>query len=163
MLIVVLYFGCRISSPEHLTMITKTSAASTIFGANIELLAYKKGYWDLEIKANSFLHLWSLGVEEQFYIFWPFFITICMNKLPLNKLLYIMMVFTLSSFCFNIFASFYISDKFDFYFPLCRFWQMSIGGLIVFDRFSFKSKITQNTAMISAILGMCLWTLFFTE
>lgn len=44
-------------------MITKTMAASTIFGANIELLLYDNGYFDLDVKKNPLLHLWSLGVE----------------------------------------------------------------------------------------------------
>jgi len=38
-------------------------AASTIFGANIEILSYKNGYFDVDVKTNPLLHLWSLGVE----------------------------------------------------------------------------------------------------
>jgi peptidoglycan/LPS O-acetylase OafA/YrhL len=44
-------------------MATKTMAASSIFGANIEIMLYKKGYFDPDVKKNPLLHLWSLGVE----------------------------------------------------------------------------------------------------
>lgn len=79
-LLFVLYLGIKYSEAQHLEMLTKTMAASTIFGANIEILTYKEGYFDADVKTNPLLHLWSLGVEEQFYIFWPFLITIILTK-----------------------------------------------------------------------------------
>jgi peptidoglycan/LPS O-acetylase OafA/YrhL len=36
--------------------------ASTVFGANFQLLTYEKEYFDPFAKANPLLHLWSLGV-----------------------------------------------------------------------------------------------------
>jgi peptidoglycan/LPS O-acetylase OafA/YrhL len=46
-----------------LKIVTKTMAASTVFGANIEILTYEKDYFDPDVKTNPLLHLWSLGVE----------------------------------------------------------------------------------------------------
>jgi hypothetical protein len=37
-------------------------AAASLFGANIEILSYEKGYFDPDVKTNALLHLWSLGV-----------------------------------------------------------------------------------------------------
>jgi peptidoglycan/LPS O-acetylase OafA/YrhL len=62
-LLFVLWLAIRYSDLEHLQMIAKTMAASTVFGANIEILTYKQGYWDADVKTNPLLHLWSLGVE----------------------------------------------------------------------------------------------------
>lgn len=38
-------------------------------------LAFQRqaGYFDVSAEANPFLHTWSLGVEEQFYILFPLF------------------------------------------------------------------------------------------
>lgn len=111
-------------------MTTKTMAASTVFGANIEVLTYNEGYWDASVKTNPLLHLWSLGVEEQFYIFWPLLITIILTKFE-SKALRILSAYTALSFILNIVAV-YVSPKFAFYFPFCRFWQMAVGGLLAF-------------------------------
>ena len=44
--------------------------ASAAFSANIALLL-QSGYFDLESARKPLLHLWSLGIEEQFYVAWP--------------------------------------------------------------------------------------------
>jgi peptidoglycan/LPS O-acetylase OafA/YrhL len=95
-------------------------SAATIFGANLEVLTYEKDYFDPDVKLNALLHLWSLGVEEQFYIVWPFVISIVVTKFN-QKSLYVLSIFALFSFIFSI-ISVYSSPKFAFYFPLCRFW-----------------------------------------
>ena len=62
-LLFVLFLSVRYSTKDHFEMTAKTLAASTIFGANIEILTYKQGYFDADVKTNPLLHLWSLGVE----------------------------------------------------------------------------------------------------
>ena len=62
-LLFVLFLSVRYSTKDHFEMTAKTLAASTIFGANIEILTYKQGYFDPDVKTNPLLHLWSLGVE----------------------------------------------------------------------------------------------------
>src|SRR3978361_2411820 len=44
--------------------------ASAAFFANIALLL-QSGYFDVASASKPLLHLWSLGIEEQFYLFWP--------------------------------------------------------------------------------------------
>ena len=44
--------------------------ASAAFLANFALLL-QSGYFDVESVKKPLLHLWSLGIEEQFYLFWP--------------------------------------------------------------------------------------------
>ena len=57
-----LYTVAMHSEKDQLKLTLRTLKASTFFGANIEVLTYKKGYFDAELRANPLLHLWSLGV-----------------------------------------------------------------------------------------------------
>jgi peptidoglycan/LPS O-acetylase OafA/YrhL len=68
--------GCLFFLGPNLANLTNTMFAATFFGANINLLTYAKEYFNPFVQANPLLHLWSLGVEEQFYILWPLIISI---------------------------------------------------------------------------------------
>ena len=125
----------RVYEYDQLMQVSKTMAASTVFSANLEIMIYKKDYFDADEKENAFLHLWSLGVEEQFYIVWPCFISILISKFRSTTTI-LLSIFTVSSFALGVYTV-YDYPKIAFYFPLCRFWQMSIGGLIAYKSTQF--------------------------
>lgn len=63
-------FGWLILSPAELASLGKHVAAAALFSNNI-LLQSESGYFDSASTAKPLLHLWSLGVEEQFYLLVP--------------------------------------------------------------------------------------------
>jgi peptidoglycan/LPS O-acetylase OafA/YrhL len=130
-----------------------TVDASLVFATNIQILMHEKGYFDADIRNNPLLHLWSLGVEEQFYIVWPVLL-ILIFKYFRNRALLILTGYTLLSFAFSI-GSIFLSAKFAFYFPLCRFWQMATGGILGYLNLQIQSK-TINNALSSVGLGIIL-------
>ena len=56
--------------PQAFAQLGSDSFASAAFLANIALWL-QSGYFDVESAKKPLLHLWSLGIEEQFYLFWP--------------------------------------------------------------------------------------------
>ena len=91
------------------------------------------GYFSTNDQLKPLLHLWSLSVEEQFYLFFPFFIFLAF-KLSKKINFYLFLTFTILfiSFCLNLF---FISkghrDVIFFMFP-ARIWQFGLGVFFAF-------------------------------
>ena len=66
----VLALGWLWMLPAPYAALSRDVAASAAFSANIALLL-QSGYFDIESAKKPLLHLWSLGIEEQFYLVWP--------------------------------------------------------------------------------------------
>ncbi|KAF0720334.1 Aste57867_389 [Aphanomyces stellatus] len=131
-LAVTLWLGCLYLLTEKLKSLAATMLAGTLFSANLELVSLERGYWDDDIKENPLLHLWSLGVEEQFYFVWPF-VAALVVRLDVRKALWTQGVLLAISFVFNLaFLGYHGSNKFSFYLPVTRFWQMGVGSLLAY-------------------------------
>jgi peptidoglycan/LPS O-acetylase OafA/YrhL len=64
--------------PAELMSLGKNIVASTLFSANFMLLS-EVGYFDISAHLKPLLHFWSLGIEEQFYLAWPWIIWLVPN------------------------------------------------------------------------------------
>ncbi|OQS04509.1 acyltransferase 3 [Thraustotheca clavata] len=127
-----LWMGYLYLMAPKLKALAATMLAGTLFCANLQVLSLQHSYFDIDIKTNPLLHLWSLGVEEQFYIFWPFFVSI-IAKMSYHRGIIIQLTVLFLSFFINIsFLGVHDSNKISFYMPLSRFWQMSMGGLLAY-------------------------------
>jgi peptidoglycan/LPS O-acetylase OafA/YrhL len=62
--------GWFVLLPDGFSMLGKSIAAGVAFVSNLFQLG-QAGYFAPDATENPLLHLWSLGIEEQFYIFWP--------------------------------------------------------------------------------------------
>lgn len=97
------------------------------FSSNI-LLLRENGYFDQSAETKPLLHLWSLSVEEQFYIAFPIiFYVIATRKHHL--LFYSILAAIGGCFFLNLILS-YNTNGTSFYFPLSRFWELLIGSLL---------------------------------
>jgi len=67
--------GLALLSPLELKNLGKFTLATTLFVSNI-VLWRDIGYFDQAAEFKPLLHTWTLSVEEQFYIFWPFLLLI---------------------------------------------------------------------------------------
>lgn len=68
--IVTLLGSAAIMAPEHLVDTAKSGAFAAISVSNF-YFALVAHYFDASAQAKPLLHTWSLGVEEQYYLFWP--------------------------------------------------------------------------------------------
>lgn len=72
-LITVYFIGWLCLLPKEFELLGKHILASTVFISNFSFWN-EAGYFDVNSSFKPLLHLWSLGIEEQFYIFWPLFL-----------------------------------------------------------------------------------------
>ncbi|CCD92687.1 putative Acyltransferase, group 3; O-antigen acetylase [Bradyrhizobium sp. ORS 375] len=133
--------GCVVLSPEELVSLGQTTFGGATFSANLVLLK-QIGYFDIAAENKPLLHLWSLGVEEQFYIGWPLILAAAYrSRLNLTTLVSIIFV---ASFILNV-AIVYKHPDWAFYFPLSRAWELAAGAGIV-----FVGQLLQKPALIAA-------------
>lgn len=85
------------------------------------------GYFDNSAETKVLLHLWSLGIEEQFYIVWPVLLWVAW-KCKFN-LFAITVVCAILSFALNIKGAGQNAIT-TFYSPQTRFWELLCGSLL---------------------------------
>lgn len=93
------------------------------------LLWRESGYFDTNADVKPMLHLWSLAIEEQFYILWPVLL-VWVWKHGWNFFI-VTSAIALTSFGINL-LSFPGHVTAAFYSPLSRFWELMIGGLLAY-------------------------------
>ena len=74
----VIFIGFILLSPNDLIEVS-WSIIYSIFGLANILFYQDTNYWTLE-KTRPLLHMWSLAVEEQFYLFWPLLVSYFSSK-----------------------------------------------------------------------------------
>jgi len=50
----------------------------------------------------------------------------------------------------------YTDTKFAFYFPICRFWQMTIGGILAFLKININNSKINNSLSILSLFAIFL-------
>jgi len=121
-----LSFGWFVLISDELNQLGKHVAAGAAFVSNFVLWG-EAGYFDNSAESKPLLHLWSLGVEEQFYIFWP--LILCIAAKLRSNLLVITVVIAVISFILNIFGV-KPDPVATFYSPLTRFWELQCGSIL---------------------------------
>ena len=115
----------------------KHSAASAAFVSNLALWG-ESGYFDMEAERKPMLHLWSLGVEEQFYLIWPLLLVLLYRR-RLN-LVWSTALIALGSFFLNI-AAINNHASATFYLPVTRMWELLAGALLAYFSLHFEDRL----------------------
>lgn len=128
-LISVLLAGKFLLFTDEYQMIGKHVAGGAGFAANFVYL-FEVGYWDIGANLKPLLHLWSLGVEEQFYIVIPLILAFAWKR-NYNVLAIIIILFVLSFSC-NLYFYYHKQRALMFYMPFARFWEIFAGVLLAY-------------------------------
>lgn len=98
------------------------------FISNITLWT-ESGYFDNSAETKPLLHLWSLGIEEQFYIIWPLLLYFAWKR----KMSILSLVIAVCFISFTLNVGRVHRDVIGaFYAPQTRFWELLLGSLLAY-------------------------------
>ena len=170
-----LIFGWFVLVPNELKQLGRHVAAGASFISNFALWS-EAGYFDNNADTKPLLHLWSLGIEEQFYMFWPLFLWLAWKRK--FNLLAVTLFVAIVSFAANI-QGVKEDPVGTFYSPLTRIWELLCGAalawfslgnrpiaaninngwatlLLRFFGTDERENIAKITTNLLSILGLCL-------
>lgn len=146
-------FGWFALLADEYKQLGKHIAAGAGFISNF-VLWDESGYFDAAAETKPLLHLWSLGIEEQFYIVWPLLLWVAWkNKFNLFT---ISLVLFFVSFSLNL-SKYRVDGVADFYSPQTRFWELLAGSLLAY----ITHHNLQVTARIKGRLDSWLGKIFY--
>ena len=130
----VLVLGSLWMLPAAFAQLGSDTFASAAFFANIALLL-QSGYFDVESAKKPLLHLWSLGIEEQFYLFWPLVLMLA-ARMRL-RIVAVASILGVASFVLNV-ALIGPNPVAAFYLPFTRAFELLVGAVLAckWDRVS---------------------------
>ncbi|WP_027729906.1 acyltransferase [Variovorax paradoxus] len=123
-------FGWWALLPHEWEQLGKHVAAGAGFVSNFAFWS-EAGYFDNAAETKPLLHLWSLAIEEQFYIFWPVLLGLAWKRKW--RVLTVVGAVAALSFLLNV-ATIHSHREAAFYSPLSRFWELMIGGMLAYMR-----------------------------
>lgn len=147
-----LVVGWQIMYSYEYETLGKHVIASSMFGQNF-LLWSEAGYFDSDAITKPLLQLWSLAVEEQFYIVWPLLLWLFMhNRWPV---LAAITVIAGCSFALNAWGMHQQRHMDIFYLPFGRVWELMIGAWLAIAQRQNVSFL-QRFAPAQSLLGLVL-------
>lgn len=153
MLALCLLFGWLDLFDEDFHRLGLHAAASAGFLINLTLYR-EAGYFDTASDAKPLLHLWSLGVEEQFYIFWPVILLFAHKAgrrwhkpvvaVTLGVLVAVSFVHAVLLMRHDISAAFYL--------PTARGWELLAGAALALAH--ARGITRQPSPRVAMVLGL---------
>lgn len=142
-LLATLLFGWAVLLHGEFRQIGKHVAAGGGFVSNL-VLWWEAGYFDSAANTKPLLHLWSLGVEEQFYLLWPLILWLLFTRRT-NFLLITAIIFLLSMAA-NV-MTIDTSPSAAFFSPVTRFWELMTGGIAAYLQLHRRPWTTLRQAL----------------
>ncbi|MDD7986908.1 acyltransferase family protein [Lentisphaera marina] len=152
MILCTLFTSYHILETTAFMDVAKSSIAQSTMLANIYFWKFSGGYFAASTELQPLLHMWSLSIEEQFYIFFPLVIILILKYKPkwLNKTLFILIF---SSFILCYYAT-NNHPSASFYLLPTRAWELMCGALLALNpSIHLKSKIQ---AEITSFVGLVI-------
>lgn len=129
--------------PIDLVAVGKSIAAAALSVSNVFFYLAPFGDFVDNMNARPMVHTWSLGVEEQFYLFFPLLLSSA-YKLGRETVTMLLAAIGVASFAISIWL---LSRDFGaaYYLLPSRIWELMLGGLAALGAFSLpRSRVAKE-------------------
>jgi peptidoglycan/LPS O-acetylase OafA/YrhL len=153
-------FGWWALTPYDYDQLGAHVAAGAGFVANL-LLWHESGYFDTDSALKPLLHLWSLGIEEQYYLVWP--LLLFLLRRHMERIFWLIVAIASSSFTLNLILVGRMPEA-AFYLPVTRFWELMLGGIVAYQQLHREghASVSDKWRDVLAVAGVVLLVLAFT-
>ena len=138
-------------APQEIEASAHAVLAASLYASNIFFDHSSSDYFAEAVQRNPLLHTWSLGIEEQFYLLWPWLI-LCVARLRRTRT-WILGALAASSFACGVLATRH-APTFAFYELPARAWEFAAGGLLALT--IVPSVRARLWAVASGIMGAAM-------
>ena len=151
--------GWFMAAPTQFRDIGGSLLGNSYFTVNFWLmrLAGVGGYFGADATVKPLLHLWSLSIEEQFYLVWSVLL-LALFKLERRLVPLVIASVFVASFAFSIYLT-PIDPIAAFYLPWTRGWELALGALIAYREVFWLEALpypSRRIANIGAGAGIAL-------
>ena len=156
-LVATLAVGLVLLNPAQVEDLGKAMAATLVFSSNI-FFFFGAGYFDGPSELKPLLHTWSLAVEEQYYIFFPFLLIFIARRFAGRYFAWLVVLGSLSLLACIIWTEF--DEVATFYLIPFRAWELLIGSVLALKTIPpLKSSGARNLVSLAG-LSMMLASVF---
>lgn len=115
-------------SPLRQLEVAKSATAAAAYFANVSFALASVDYFAPDVALDPLLHMWSLSVEEQFYLVWPLLILLAWRFGGKRGLIAALAVVAVSGAAFSVWLT-EAAPQWAFYGTHSRAWEFAVGGL----------------------------------
>ena len=145
-------FAWQVLLPPDFAEYAGSILASLLFGSNFFFYYNTTEYGAASSLLTPFLHTWSLGIEEQFYLVFPLAVAIAFRHFR-KRLLHMLLALALSSLLFSELMEARNPDL-NFYLPFGRFWELLTGSLLAYRELHQRGRCDGFATRLLPAMGL---------
>src|SRR5260370_9200804 len=142
-------------TPDELVNVGKYLAATPVLLSNVATWTERSGYFAPDIRQLPLTHLWSISVEEQFYLIYPLLlIAITRYRLPYRRLTLVVLASVSLPLC--VWASHYAPAAHYFFAPTPA-WELLLGATLAIGRSPrIVHRIATEGLAVASLFGIAI-------